>query len=163
MSDTRAIIEIPFHLAELPSSQHRAGLAGLVLVVRELQRDPDLEGVCEIYDLAHTGATLRIDRQGLREMFDEVYAAAIEEQPRPRPYKDRNKNENNNNFNKNQKQHQNKSKDKNENDNLDEDEDERGGDDTTNTNVSARVAIIVRNSPAGIWDLGASGRPSWEI
>ncbi len=92
MSDTRAIIEIPFHLAELPSSQHRAGLAGLVLVVRELQRDPDLEGVCEIYDLEHTGATLRIDRQGLREMFDEVYAAAIEEQPRPRPYKDRNKN-----------------------------------------------------------------------
>ena len=36
------IIELPYKLAELPSAQHRAGLAGLVLMVQELteyQRD----------------------------------------------------------------------------------------------------------------------------
>ena len=33
---TPAVLELDYQLAELPSSQHRAGLAGLVLMVRWL-------------------------------------------------------------------------------------------------------------------------------
>jgi len=74
-------LELNYQLAELPSSQHRAGLAGLVLMVDWLRQQPDRKGVCEIERAAH-GATLRINQQGLKELFNEVYAASLEEQER---------------------------------------------------------------------------------
>jgi CRISPR-associated protein Cmx8 len=80
MSDE--ILELDYNLAELPSSQHRAGLAGLVLMVRWLGRDKGREGVCELTRLDENGTTLRIDQTGLRELFDETYAASKEEQVR---------------------------------------------------------------------------------
>jgi CRISPR-associated protein Cmx8 len=83
MGDT---LELDYDLAELPSSQHRAGLAGLVLMVRWLDRlkktDPALNGTCRLTRLDEHGATLLLDRTGLRELFDEVYAASKEEQAR---------------------------------------------------------------------------------
>lgn len=79
-------LELDYDLAELPSSQHRAGLAGLVLMARWLERlkktDPALTGVCQFTRLDERGATLRLNQDGLRELFDEVYAASKEEQPR---------------------------------------------------------------------------------
>src|SRR5215510_4514210 len=74
-------LELNYRLAELPSSQHRAGLAGLVLIVDWLSQQPDRKGICEIERAAH-GATLRINQQGLEELFNEVYAASLEEQER---------------------------------------------------------------------------------
>lgn len=75
------VLELSYQLAELPSSQHRAGLAGLVLMVDWLKQQADLKGICDIDRTAH-GATLRINRQGLEELFNEVYAASLEEQER---------------------------------------------------------------------------------
>src|SRR5262249_15682673 len=75
------VLELSYRLAELPSSQHRAGLAGLVLMVDWLRRQPDRKGSSEIERAAH-GATLRINQQGLKELFNEVYAASLEEQER---------------------------------------------------------------------------------
>jgi CRISPR-associated protein Cmx8 len=80
------VLELDYQLAELPSSQHRAGLAGLVLMARWLERlkktNPSLKGVCQLTRLDEHGATLRLDQAGLRELFDEVYAASREEQER---------------------------------------------------------------------------------
>jgi CRISPR-associated protein Cmx8 len=74
-------LELTYQLAELPSSQHRAGLAGLVLMVNWLKQQPNLKGICEIERAAHS-AILRINQQGLEELFNEVYDASQEEQER---------------------------------------------------------------------------------
>ena len=73
------VLELDYQLAELPSSQHRAGLAGLVLMVRWLDRQSTNKGICEITRIDKHGATLRIDKQGLGALFDEVYAASKED------------------------------------------------------------------------------------
>jgi CRISPR-associated protein Cmx8 len=72
-------LELNYQLAELPSSQHRAGLAGLALMVDWLKQQPNRQGICEITRNAHS-ATLRINQQGLEDLFNEVYAASREEQ-----------------------------------------------------------------------------------
>ena len=74
------VLELDYNLAELPSSQHRAGLAGLVLMVQWLKRQGTHKGTCEIIRLSERGATLRINQEGLAALFDEVYAASKEEQ-----------------------------------------------------------------------------------
>jgi CRISPR-associated protein Cmx8 len=80
-------LELDYQLAELPSSQHRAGLAGLVLMVDWLKRQPNKQGICEIERLNARGATLKVNQQGLKELFNEVYAASREEQERAQPMK----------------------------------------------------------------------------
>lgn len=90
------VLELAYTLAELPSAQHRSGLAGLVLIVRWLNRDrafredPDI--ICEFTDLDSLGGTLHINKAGLQALFDEIYAASEEEQRRPQPFKDKQKN-----------------------------------------------------------------------
>lgn len=89
-----AALIIPYRLADLPSSQHRAGLAGLVLFARRLQRIGLPNGaICELIDLSPTGATLHINQAGLRALFDEVYAASWEEQESASIRKNRQKQE----------------------------------------------------------------------
>ena len=85
------VLELDYRLAELPSSQHRAGLAGLVLMVQWLKRQGSHPGVCDIAQLSTHGATLRIDQAGLAALFDEVYAASQEEREEKRPRKNKRK------------------------------------------------------------------------
>jgi CRISPR-associated protein Cmx8 len=85
------VLELDYNLAELPSSQHRAGLAGLVLMVRWLGRGKNRQGVCELARVDEHGATLRIDQTGLQELFDETYAASKEEQERDAVLKNKRK------------------------------------------------------------------------
>lgn len=76
MSET---LTLEYNLAELPSSQHRAGLAGLVLMVKWLQKEPEMKGVCQISSLNEVSTSLKIDQEGLQFLFDKIYAAAEEE------------------------------------------------------------------------------------
>jgi CRISPR-associated protein Cmx8 len=85
------VLELNYQLAELPSSQHRAGLAGLVLMVDWLKRQPNKQGICEITYLDARGATLKINQQGLEDLFNEVYAASWEEQSSDTPRKNKQK------------------------------------------------------------------------
>lgn len=86
-----APMELRYTLAELPSSQHRAGLLGLALMVDWLQRQPakDRKGVCEVVAIDELELRLRIDRQGLRDLFAQVYGATMEEQRVTKPYVDK--------------------------------------------------------------------------
>ena len=77
------MLELDYNLAELPSSQHRAGLAGLVLMVEWLRRRGTNKGICELTRLDERGATLRIDLSGLEALFDEVYGASSVEREYP--------------------------------------------------------------------------------
>ncbi len=85
------ILTLSYTLSELPSSQHRAGLAGLVLMVRWLHRfdawKQDGTAVCEIDNLTDRSVTLRINPLGLQALFNEVYAASWEEQARDKVLK----------------------------------------------------------------------------
>ncbi|MCC6557866.1 MAG: type I-MYXAN CRISPR-associated protein Cmx8 [Polyangiaceae bacterium] len=82
------VLELEYSLAELPSAQHRAGLAGLVLMVQWLERQPGRhKGTCEIAGLSAGGATLRIDRDGLARLLDGTYAASLEESHQKAPWK----------------------------------------------------------------------------
>ncbi len=72
-------LTLSYSLAELPSAQHRAGLAGLILFIRWMQQQGTTRGVCDVVDADDAGATLRLDLEGVRGLFDELYAASQEE------------------------------------------------------------------------------------
>ncbi|KOP26817.1 hypothetical protein AMR41_08305 [Hapalosiphon sp. MRB220] len=78
------VLPLDYQLAELPSSQHRAGLAGLVLVIKWLERQPDFQEkinkgtICRITRFDTKGASFEINQAGLEALFDEVYAASQE-------------------------------------------------------------------------------------
>lgn len=84
-------LSLSFSLAELPSSQHRAGLAGLVLLVKWLERVPGQKGLCVLRDLGPRKVTLDLDKEGLGRLFDALYKASKEEQARPQKLKKKDK------------------------------------------------------------------------
>ncbi|OLP20444.1 type I-MYXAN CRISPR-associated protein Cmx8 [Leptolyngbya sp. 'hensonii'] len=94
---TVEVLTLNYQLAELPSSQHRAGLAGLVLVVRWLERQPTFQdkvkngAICCLTRLDDRGATLELNPAGVEILFDEIYAATVEEQERAQPLKNKQK------------------------------------------------------------------------
>lgn len=87
------IVSLSYDLAELPSAQHRAGLAGLVMMSRWLDDQPDLErkGHFSLENVSSRGATVRFDGPGLQWMFDWLYAADEEEREESQPRKKKNK------------------------------------------------------------------------
>jgi len=87
------VLDLDYNLAELPSSQHRAGLVGLVLMVQWLKRQGTHKGICDVTRLDGRGATLRINQEGLAALFDEMYAASIEEVEESKLRTKRNSNE----------------------------------------------------------------------
>lgn len=94
------ILTLDYNLAELPSSQHRAGLAGLVLIVDKwlnrrqvptfLQKVSE-GAICHFTRIDDKGATLELNQAGLEALFDEIYAASVEEQERAQPLKNKQK------------------------------------------------------------------------
>jgi CRISPR-associated protein Cmx8 len=91
------VLTLDYQLAELPSSQHRSGLAGIVLVAQWLERQPEFKqkiedgAICKLTRLEDKGATLELNQAGLAALFDEIYDASTEEQERPQPLKNKQK------------------------------------------------------------------------
>ncbi|MBI5496578.1 MAG: type I-MYXAN CRISPR-associated protein Cmx8 [Deltaproteobacteria bacterium] len=85
-----AVLEVTWTLEELPTSQHRAGLAGLVLMAEWVGRQ-EHTGTLEFSVTAHA-AMLRCDAAGMQALMDAVYAASEEEQSVEKPWKDKAKN-----------------------------------------------------------------------
>lgn len=75
-------IELDYKLAELPSTQHRAGLAGLVLMVRELRQQPwffERENpIVEFIDINEYSVKLKLNLEGLKAIFDLAYKASVD-------------------------------------------------------------------------------------
>lgn len=84
MSD---VLELSYHLAELPSAQHRAGLAGLVLVLSYLRKqhwftDRQQAGAIAEFDedsLDEFGVKIRLNEAGLKALFDYTYDAFMDQ------------------------------------------------------------------------------------
>jgi CRISPR-associated protein Cmx8 len=77
-------LELNYQLAELPSAQHRAGLAGLVLMIRELkERQPkyieNREGAILEINESNYSATLKLNLEGLKALFDLTFKSFKEE------------------------------------------------------------------------------------
>ncbi|MBX3463788.1 MAG: type I-MYXAN CRISPR-associated protein Cmx8 [Planctomycetes bacterium] len=80
-------VTLAWSLAELPSTQHRAGLAGLVMLVDFTRRHPLPDGaVLEVVHLDDTAFSMRLNASGLAAVFDRAYAAALEETARAKPW-----------------------------------------------------------------------------
>ncbi|UFP95945.1 type I-MYXAN CRISPR-associated protein Cmx8 [Gloeobacter morelensis] len=90
-AQTVDVLHLDYRLVELPSSQHRAGLAGLVLMLNWLKQQGKIRGVCELTALDEYGASVRLDCLGLEALLDEVYGASREIQERTQPFKNKNK------------------------------------------------------------------------
>ena len=77
-------ITLEYKLNELPSSQHKSGLAGLVLMVRWLteRNQHKVNGVLEELECTDKIYKLRIDKDGMKSLFDEAYSASWVEQER---------------------------------------------------------------------------------
>lgn len=71
-------LTLRWNLHELPSSQHKAGLAGLALWLR-FQERVEAAGVCELVSVDDASLEMRVDRQGMQSLFDLVYRADNEE------------------------------------------------------------------------------------
>lgn len=73
-------LELNYQLAELPSAQHRAGLAGLVLMVRYLHRfEQRKDAIINFTNLDEFSTTLKLNLEGLKALFDLTYKAFTEE------------------------------------------------------------------------------------
>lgn len=88
----KEIIELSYQLAELPSPQHRAGLAGLVLMVREIENQEILQhyesALLELDNLDEFGVTVKFNLEGLKALFDLTFGAFIEERSTETKIKD---------------------------------------------------------------------------
>jgi CRISPR-associated protein Cmx8 len=75
-------ITITYDLSDLPTAQHRAGLAGLVLQIRLMEKRQAEAGAIKIpviETLTKTSARITLTPESLQAVFDELYAARVVE------------------------------------------------------------------------------------
>jgi len=71
-------VKITYDLFDLPTAQHKAGLAGLLLQIRHMSdagKSPKPGAVPKIVELTHTKATIEFTKESVQCIFDDVYAA----------------------------------------------------------------------------------------
>jgi CRISPR-associated protein Cmx8 len=74
-------LKFEFHLSELPTAQHKAGLAGLVLQIRNLHdraSDFEPEDLPVLEEVTAHSARIQITERSLQKLFDELYSARME-------------------------------------------------------------------------------------
>ncbi len=83
VTQNKNLVTLKYLLSQLPSSQHRAGLAGLVLMIWWLQKQPDFKNsvdtVCEIIDLDIDTVTVQFNLAGLTALMKSHFSASFEE------------------------------------------------------------------------------------
>lgn len=77
------LVTLEYRSRQLPSSQHRAGLAGLILKIQWLQQQSEfkrsIDAVCKIVDLDAHKAILQFDLAGLTALLKSHYSASFED------------------------------------------------------------------------------------
>lgn len=84
---------LTYTLAELPSSQHRAGLVGLVLLVRHLRATGVHEADAAVQALTPEGVSFAFTKNGMQALFDTAFAATWCEVVSDKIYKSKQKQE----------------------------------------------------------------------
>ncbi|MBI1247522.1 type I-MYXAN CRISPR-associated protein Cmx8 [bacterium] len=74
MTKTTQELTIHYNLYDLPSAQHKAGLAGLLVLIESLRRS-GVENLPQCVEGPNaTGVTLKFTEESLRELYDEFFA-----------------------------------------------------------------------------------------
>ncbi|HKM53520.1 MAG TPA: type I-MYXAN CRISPR-associated protein Cmx8, partial [Isosphaeraceae bacterium] len=77
-------ITLAFDLFDLPTAQHKAGLAGLLLQIRSMKdRRIAPETIPNVEELARTTARITFTRDSVQGLFDDLYDAKIVEKSSP--------------------------------------------------------------------------------
>ncbi len=72
-------VTVKYDLFDLPTAQHKAGLAGLVLQIRHMEgKTPKPKAIPKIVELTRTSATIEFTVESVQCLFDDVYAATRE-------------------------------------------------------------------------------------
>jgi CRISPR-associated protein Cmx8 len=82
---TPAAIEVGYDLRDLPSAQHKAGLAGLLLQIEDMRERRDKgfplpsDQIPDVVERTATTARIRFTEGSAQALFDDLYDAEIEE------------------------------------------------------------------------------------
>lgn len=88
------MVEVRYDLFELPTAQHKAGLAGMILAIRSMQdrseKDPEAIPSASVPEIIEgpdgSSVKIRFTRRSLHGLFDDCYDAdLIESEPREKP------------------------------------------------------------------------------
>ena len=80
-------LELKYDLFSLPTAQHKAGLAGLLMMIESVKRR-EPSPFPEVTDLTATGVKVTFTRESIQAVFDDLFAASYEEVPRKNKKKD---------------------------------------------------------------------------
>jgi CRISPR-associated protein Cmx8 len=86
------MLDLEYDLFALPTAQHKAGLAGMLLLHHALER----RGVVPLPEVGHVEGgrvTVKLDEKTLQALVNEVYDGAMVEKPQETKRKDKDKNE----------------------------------------------------------------------
>jgi len=78
-------VTIKYELFDLPTAQHKAGLAGLVLQIQDMEdrakkgSSPSSESIPRIDELSATAATVTFTEASMQSLMDDLYAAQVVE------------------------------------------------------------------------------------
>lgn len=86
VAQNRNLVTLKYTLSQLPSSQHRAGLAGLILFIRWLQEQPEFKSLVDaelrVTDLDVDTVTVQFNLAGFTALMKAHFSAAFEERER---------------------------------------------------------------------------------
>lgn len=88
-TQTLDLVTLDYQLHQLPSSQHRAGLAGSILKIQWLQQQEtfkdSVDTVCKVIHVDSDKATLQFNLAGLTALFRSHYSASFVEREQLKP------------------------------------------------------------------------------
>lgn len=86
VTQNKNLVTLKYALIQLPSSQHRAGLAGLILFIRWLQQQPEFKSLLDVElkvtDLDVDPVTVQFNLAGFTALLKSHFSAALEERER---------------------------------------------------------------------------------
>ena len=86
VTQNKNLVTLKYVLSQLPSSQHRAGLAGLILMIWWLQEQPEFKSLVDaelkIADLDTDTVTVQFNLAGFTALMKSHFSAAFEERER---------------------------------------------------------------------------------
>jgi CRISPR-associated protein Cmx8 len=81
------VVQVTYRLSDLPSAQHKAGLAGMVLQIQAMHQDGSAATkIPQIIELTQDGATVEFSAQSIQELFDILYDATKVEVESDKPW-----------------------------------------------------------------------------
>lgn len=70
---------VSWNIHELPSAQHKCGLAGLAMMIPNWERTKNKNGLLRVDELSEDRLTITADREGMKSLFDHMFSLDVVE------------------------------------------------------------------------------------